>query len=153
MGNVSGYVVVVCLILFTSTVVCAEQSGRYIGSEACKDCHAQEYENFLKYAKKSKSYHSIKVMEKKLTKEELVECYKCHTTGYGKPGGFVSFDKTPGLANAGCEVCHGPGYDHATTQDPKLIKRKVSMDDCTVCHNQERVKSFGFKPVKFAGAH
>lgn len=129
------------------------QQATYVGSEMCKDCHVEQYNNYKKYSKKSKSSHSVSIMAKKLTPEELKECYSCHATGYGKPGGFVSPDKTPQLADAGCEVCHGPGSEHVTTQDPKTIKRKVSISDCTTCHNSERVKAFGFKPIKFAGAH
>ena len=92
-------------------------------------------------------------MAKKLTPDELKECYSCHATGYGKPGGFISPEKTPNLADAGCEVCNGPGSEHIATQDSKAIKKKVSIEECTVCHNSDRVKAFGFKPIKFAGAH
>src|SRR4030042_5842574 len=83
--------------------------GGYVGSDACKDCHEKEYNSFMTYAKKSKSFESIERVRKGLTEEEIKGCYFCHTTGYGKPGGFVSPEKTPHLKNAGCEVCHGPG--------------------------------------------
>jgi hypothetical protein len=126
----------------------------YVGSKACQDCHQEEYQTFTKFAHKAKSCKSIKIMADKVTPQELIECYACHTTGYGKPGGFVSFEKTPELANAGCEVCHGPGSAHVESGgDPKLIVRKPSMDACRTCHNEERVKSFGFKPLTHAGAH
>jgi mono/diheme cytochrome c family protein len=128
--------------------------GEYVGSKACADCHAAEFENFSKYAKKAKSDHSIKIMAEKLTPEELKSCYACHTTGYGKPGGFRSFQETPQLAHAGCEVCHGPGADHVEANgDPKLIKRQPLLKECEVCHNEERVKSFNFKPLLHGGAH
>lgn len=125
----------------------------YIGSEACKDCHELEYENFITFAKKAKSFDSIKKMEKKLTPEEYQACFECHTTGYGEKSGFLSEEKTPGLKNAGCEVCHGPGSLHADSEDPDLIEREISLDDCTTCHNEERVESFDFKPLLFGGAH
>ena len=93
-------------------------------------------------------------MAPKLTLEELRECYACHATGYGKPGGFVSLEKTPHLANAGCEVCHGPGGAHAESGgDKALIKRKMSVSDCETCHNAQRVRAFGFKPMLYGGAH
>jgi len=89
-----------------------------------------------------------------LTDDEVKTCYACHTTGYGKPGGFVSFEKTPEMANAGCEVCHGPGSEHADSGgDAKLIVLKMKISDCEVCHNAERVKAFNFKPMLFGGAH
>jgi len=65
----------------------------------------------------------------------------------------VSIEKTPELANAGCEVCHGPGSEHAQSGDKSLIQTKLTVEQCQTCHNEQRVKSFGFKPMLFGGAH
>jgi hypothetical protein len=107
----------------------------------------------MMYAKKSRSFESIERVRKGLTKEEIKECYYCHTTGYGKPGGFISQQKTPHLKNAGCEVCHGPGELHMKTKSPQDIKRHLTMKDCEVCHTSERVKAFRYKPLIHGGAH
>ncbi len=132
----------------------ASEEAVFIGSAACGECHPDQYESFSKYSKKAHSSQSVKIMASDLTPEELKECFHCHTTGYGKPGGFVGFTETPEMADAGCEVCHGPGSSHAEADgDPELIKGELSMDDCTGCHNEERVQSFNFKPMLFAGAH
>jgi hypothetical protein len=137
-----------------ATAPAAAKDASYVGSAACKDCHAKEYASYSKYSKKAHSSESVKIMAKKLTAEELAGCFACHTTGYGKPGGFVSFEQTPALANAGCEVCHGPGSAHVDAGgDPALIKNKLAMADCEGCHNAERVRNFNFKPMLFAGAH
>ena len=125
----------------------------YVGSKVCQDCHPKEYESFSKYSKKAHSSQSVKIMAPKLTPEELASCFACHTTGYGKPGGFVSFEKTPERADAGCEVCHGPGSAHAETGDPARIQAKLAMRQCEDCHSAERVRTFQFKPMLFAGAH
>lgn len=126
----------------------------YVGTAACKDCHEEQHENFTKYAKKAHSDRSVKVMASDLSEAELKECYGCHSTGYGQPGGFVSYEKTPELADAGCEVCHGPGYEHVESGgDAELIKGKLTMDDCVGCHNAERVQAFNFKPLLYGGAH
>jgi hypothetical protein len=125
----------------------------YVGSEVCKQCHEKEYASFMKYAKKSKSFESIERVKKGLTGEEIKGCYACHTTGYGKPGGFVSEEKTPHLKNAGCEVCHGPGEFHVKTMNTKYIKRRLSIEDCEVCHTSERVQAFRYKPMIHGGAH
>lgn len=130
------------------------QERTYVGSDACADCHPDEYENFTKYAKKAKSSQSVQIMASDLTKKELEECYYCHTTGYGQPGGFISYEKTPELGNAGCEVCHGPGAEHVESGgDPTSIKGKLSLADCETCHNEERVSAFNFKPLLHGGAH
>ena len=125
----------------------------YVGSMACKQCHPDEYQSFMAYAKKSRSFHSVERMKKGLTQEELRQCYSCHTTGYGRPGGFVSPEETPQLKNAGCEVCHGPGSVHVKTGDPKDIKAKLTMNDCKSCHTSERIRAFRFRPLIHGGAH
>jgi len=125
----------------------------YVGSEACLLCHEAEYENFAKYARKSHSFQSVLKMQKGLTPEEIKGCYACHTTGYGKSGGFVSVEQTPELKNAGCEVCHGPGGQHAETQDPGHIIGRVTIDVCKNCHTEERVSAFRYRPLIHGGAH
>lgn len=125
----------------------------YVGSLACKECHPEEYENFMTYAKKSISFQSIEKQMRHLTLAEIKQCYPCHTTGYGQPGGFVSPEETPHLKNAGCEVCHGPGAEHARTEDPDAIIGQLSKKDCEVCHISERVKAFKYKPLIHGGAH
>lgn len=131
----------------------SQENSTYIGSEACNDCHEEEYASFNKYAKKRHSYKSIQQMHKGLTETEFQKCLSCHTTGYGQPGGFVSISQTPHLKNLGCECCHGPGSVHADSEDPDDIKGKLSVADCETCHNSERVATFDYKPMIYGGAH
>jgi hypothetical protein len=126
---------------------------RYVGSEVCKPCHEKEYSSFVLYAKKSKSYQSIVRLEKGLSAEDLTKCYGCHTTGYGRPGGFTSIEETPDMKNAGCEVCHGPGGMHIKTEDSNSIKVKPTREDCETCHTSERVKAFRYTPLIHGGGH
>lgn len=139
------------LMLFGATY--AHAAEVYVGSKTCADCHQKQYDRYVKYSKKAHSWHSIEVMAPKLTPEELTGCYECHTTGYKKPGGFVSKEQTPALADVGCETCHGPGSSHSASGDPKLIKAKPVLEDCVGCHNSQRVADFKFKPLVAAGAH
>jgi len=126
----------------------------YVGSKVCSECHEAQYNRFKTYAKKANSSRSIKLMASDLTKEELKECFGCHTTGYGHTSGFKSFEETPELADAGCEVCHGPGSKHVEEGgDAQFIKATLSIKDCESCHNEERVAAFNFKPMLFGGAH
>lgn len=126
---------------------------RFVGSQTCSSCHAEQYERFSKFARKAHSYDSVRIMEKNLTDAELRKCYECHTTGYGRPGGFVSEQETPQMKNNGCEVCHGPGSAHAESLDPADITGRVDLETCSRCHNSERVAAFKFKPMLYAGAH
>ena len=133
----------------------AETEGipKYVGSLACKACHDKEYKSFITHARKSTSFKSIERLKKELTEKEIKGCYYCHTTGYGKPDGFISPEKTPHLKNAGCEVCHGPGEFHVKTRDPSYIKGRLTAQDCEVCHTSERVRAFRYKPLIHGGAH
>jgi hypothetical protein len=130
-----------------------ERKAVYVGAEICQGCHDAQYDSFMTNSKKSKSFGSIQKMQKKLTPAEFKDCFKCHTTGYGEPGGFTSAEETPGLKNPGCEVCHGPGSLHAESRDPADLGVKVSLQVCGKCHRSDRVAAFGFKPILYAGAH
>ncbi len=153
-NQAKGLVYLIFLILVCTPVWAKDpKSKTYVGSEACIDCHEVEYKNFKTFAKKAHSYESIKAMKKGLTETEFRKCFECHTTGYKKPGGFVSEKKTPHLKDAGCEVCHGPGSLHAETGEPEDIKGHLTAKDCEVCHSAERVAAFDYKPLIYGGAH
>lgn len=142
------------LLLFSDPGLCStiEDAG-YIGSKSCSQCHEQQYKNYTAYSKKAHAWEAVAIMKPKLKENELRQCYECHTTGYGKKGGFVSKESTPDLADVGCETCHGPGAAHAASGDPKLIARRPSTQTCAQCHNSQRVQDFNFKPLIFSGAH
>ncbi|MEA1898588.1 MAG: cytochrome c family protein [Bacteroidota bacterium] len=150
------FTAILTIIIFNPEKVRAgnnTETPNYLGSEACKACHQKEYRSFTQYAKKSSSFESIQRVKKGLTEKEIKKCYFCHTTGYGKPSGFISIEKTPHLKNAGCEVCHGPGELHVRTQRAQDIKMNLTMKDCEECHISERVKAFRYKPLIHGGAH
>lgn len=58
----------------------------------------------------------------------LQKCAGCHTTGYDPA------TRTFSELNIGCEACHGPGSDHAATEDPGLITIDRSTEGCGYCH-------------------
>lgn len=132
---------------------CEASDKIYIGSDACMECHEAEYKSFKTFSHKRNSFKSIKTMKKRLTDEEFRGCFECHTTGYGKPGGFKSEAETPHLKNAGCEVCHGQGSIHVETGDPEDIDGQLTVKVCETCHNLERVGAFHYKPLIYGGAH
>ncbi len=99
-------------------------AAEYIGVKKCKMCHMKQYKSW-KETGMARSFDTLKpgtyAEEKKKAgldpnKDYTTDpnCLKCHTTGYGKPGGFKSMDATPGLAGVQCEVCHGPGSKYIT---------------------------------------
>lgn len=143
---------VVLLFIYNKIPVLAAEK-LYVGPETCKECHEDEYNSFKKYAKKNHSYENILKMKKGLREDEFQQCLQCHTTGYGRPGGFVSVEKTPHLKELSCETCHGPGSIHADSEEPNDIIGKLSLDQCEECHNSERVADFDYKPLIYGGAH
>jgi hypothetical protein len=144
---------ILCLLLPTFPIYAQGESKSYVGAETCKGCHEKEYTSFTAHSKMSNSFRSIDRMKKGLTAEEIKKCYECHTTGYGKPGGFRSEAETPGFKNLGCEACHGPGSSHASSSNPKDIKKHLDTKDCDACHDKSRVAAFNYKPLLFGGAH
>ncbi len=130
-----------------------ETVSSYVGKEVCKGCHEKEYKSFIAYSKKNSSFKSIALRRKKLTDEEFKTCLSCHTTGYGKPGGFKSEAETPDMKDLNCEACHGPGSEHAKSGNPKDLKGKMTAGDCETCHNADRVATFNYKPLIYGGAH
>ncbi|NIA06498.1 MAG: hypothetical protein GWP14_02485 [Actinobacteria bacterium] len=114
----------------------APKEAKYVGTNKCRMCHMKSYKTW-KGTKHAKNFDVLQGNE--VTNPD---CLKCHTTGYGQPGGFVSAEATPGLKGTGCESCHGPGSEHIKAGkvadksgpwDKKIDK--TPMNACVKCHN------------------
>jgi hypothetical protein len=118
-------------ILFVMAVfaVANADAAKYIGAKKCKACHMKQYKSWQKTSMAT-SFENLKAgvkadekkkagldADKDYTHDE--SCVKCHSTGYGKEGGFTSIEETPKLAGVQCESCHGPGSEYA-----KVMKKK-----------------------------
>lgn len=110
--------------------------AKYVGSKKCRSCHLKEHKTW-RATKHYKTFEQLEGPEKK-----DADCLRCHTTGYGKPGGFVSEEETPDLVGTGCESCHGPGSAHAEAakdapeEGPWEKKiNKMPQNTCVGCHN------------------
>lgn len=143
----------VCVCLCLAPCAGMGAGAEFVGSKVCAECHEEQFDNYQKYSKKAHSWESVKIMLSDLKPAEAKQCFECHTTGFGKPGGFVSYEQTPHMAEVGCETCHGPGSLHAEEGDPEFIQKTPTIDLCRTCHNEERVGDFNFKPLLFSGAH
>jgi len=103
----------------------------YVGSDACRPCHAAEYEQW------SRTPHAgaFAALLQKRRGEDPV-CTPCHTTGLGHKGGFLDAAAPKGntMTNVQCEVCHGPGDDHVRA--PAALKKATLYgitDQCSFC--------------------
>ena len=116
----------------------AEKEGEeavYVGMGKCKSCHPEHVETYSewKYAK------NFRILEMR-GKDHDPECLRCHTTGYGRVGGFKSVEATPHMKNVQCEACHGPASLHlkAPTVEEHLRTLSIPMNICTSCHYQHK---------------
>ena len=78
------------------------------GTAACRKCHEDDYRRWTA----SQHAEAWKSLEEK-TAQVDPDCQRCHTTGYGLPGGFVSVRRSGKRLDVGCESCHGPSLGHA----------------------------------------
>jgi len=124
----------------------------YVGSEACRGCHAAEFETWSQGA----HAQAIKSLEKG-GEAANAECLACHTTAFGRDGGFpkaaVAAEHVD-LARVGCESCHGPGGDHVGA-DAVRVGTILSLGDkcdscvilqiCGSCHDDTNDPGFEFE--------
>lgn len=132
-----------------------QQTGpvRYVGSAGCVQCHKPQAKQWMMTAHAKAHAILARRGEQNLRNPE---CQRCHSLGYGEPGGFVSIDASPGLANVQCESCHGPGVNHVKAKDAmqfrSTIRRQVPAFVCTACHDEKNDPHFNYEkklpPVK-----
>jgi hypothetical protein len=125
--------------------------NKYVGDpeKNCKLCHKDQVTAWAKWPM-AKAWDRLDDKQKKDEK-----CFTCHVTGYKKPGGFVSYDKTPKLVGIQCEACHGPAGDHMKVPLNDKAKKKSTMTvpseaSCKVCH--AKAGNPNFKEFKYSDA-
>jgi len=107
----------------------------FAGSTSCKPCHAPAYDKWTATG----HAHAFATL-KKVGSDRDPECVVCHVVGLGFEGGFVNEDKTPQLADVGCESCHGPGSAHVLGAGQTAMGPCPTT--CTQCHTPEQSGGF-----------
>jgi len=173
---------VACTLVFAATATMGDGGPKYVGSKNCRICHINEHKSWAA-TKMANAFESLKpgvCAEKKKAagldpaKDYTADktCLPCHTTGYGRAGGFVDIATTPDLAGVGCEVCHGAGgtytaKEHMSLQNKEYKKAtlvavglvdKITAKQCTGCHNTNspfvgKDFVFDFEKMKDQGTH
>jgi len=188
-----GFSGLLCLLGPLGATTCpAFVKPEYKGAESCKKCHLLQYETWRK-SRMASSFEALKPCDleteegKRLAgrrKEGHLDpekdyrkdpkCLKCHTTGYGEPGGYPAevTEESRGLAakreGVQCEACHGPGSLYipffAEKENEKYKRSEVqklglflpNKDTCIRCHNRESPfapEEFDFVELKKKGTH
>ena len=114
-----------------------KQNRVYATDQTCLTCHAREYGLWSKTGH-SRAYAALEEVNKSFDPE----CLACHTTGFEKPGGFISEIDTPKLKNVQCEMCHGVRLEH--TQNPQGGFAKEARAACVKCHVKKHSPKFNF---------
>lgn len=160
---------------FTVSLVSAEEAKpTYVGSGKCTMCHMKQNKSW-KETKLAKALDSLKPTaeaDKALFEAKKKsgldpakdystdpKCLACHTTGYGKDGGYpekITDDNRKAAETMGsvaCEACHGPGsvyleYKKAKRKENKeyaFTKEELAKvglvtpteENCKSCHNKD----------------
>lgn len=110
---------------------------QYATAQRCYECHEQAAAVWVR-SQHARAMESLVSMGQEFDPE----CVGCHSLGYGKPGGFVSLETTPKLANVQCENCHGPGLDHLLNQDAPYGENAAQ--SCVQCHTDDFSPDFHY---------
>ncbi len=105
-------------------------------NEQCGRCHRDEYYEW-KESDHAEAYSALEERGEHIN----MECLACHTVGFPEAGGFASMAQTPGLAEVGCMTCHDTPAGHPRRTMPEPI----TVETCTVCHEEGRDDEFDFK--------
>ena len=73
--------------------------------------------------------------------------------GYGRDGGFVSMDKTPGLARVTCQACHSMTSDHSEKSAKAGPRPSIDSRLCMSCHGLIESPNFDYGVYKPKIAH
>lgn len=159
---------VACVRLFSAEDAKEEvKVFEFKGAKLCINCH-KELDNSVEVWQKEKHAKAFETLgtdaAKAINPDAQTDpaCLKCHTTGYGKPGGFaldLEDKKKESLVGVTCEACHGAGEKYNAVMMQAKMKGDYSRDaaveagllipdekTCVACHNEE---SPSYKEFKF----
>lgn len=121
-------------------------SDEYIGSDACKDCHEDQFKNF------SHTAHA-KIATASRWKNKVTGCETCHGSGKahaaeGDPTKIQNPAKMEAHeASARCQTCHAQMNEHAIWRGSKHESAGLS---CLSCHSSHRKSAAGNPAQLFA---
>ena len=125
-------------------------AAAYVGSEACKSCHAAEHATWSEHPH-ARTFATLSAKGAQTN----TDCVRCHSTGLGRPGGFVlGGGAQAALEGVGCESCHGPGGDHvpeAARKQGTIVKLSdkcgscVILQVCGACHDDANDPGFEYE--------
>ena len=134
----------------------------FVGSKTCGECHTKAFAVWEK-TPHAKALDTLVKLNPPRNFDP--QCLSCHVTGWDPQrfhpfvGGYDSQQKTPQLADNGCENCHGPGSAHVAAEmgnkqvtdkdrDALRASMRVAFADaektCLRCHDGDNSINFKF---------
>ena len=139
----------------------------YVGSEACKECHLEDYEIWAKTPHSWALQSLIEPGERsEIPRHFDPECIACHVVGWNPhsyfpyQSGYLGVEATPKMQGVGCECCHGPGSEHVAAEEGDIevfgeemdriradvaLKLDQARDKCMECHDLDNSPDFHVK--------
>jgi len=113
-------------------------TARYLGTEACEDCHPDQ----VAFWAKTRHAQAFETLAERGKQFDL-DCIGCHVTGWERPSG-ATLAANESLRAVQCEVCHGPGSIHVDKDGAKgTIAAAPAPELCaTQCHTKEHSDTF-----------
>src|SRR5678816_4008251 len=122
--------------LSPSEVAQFKKSDDYVGSDACKDCHEDQFKNF--------SHTSHATLTKISSwKEKVTGCESCHGPGKahieeGDPKKIISFKgKSSKEASETCLTCHSGREEHNNFRRGEHWRNDIGCTDCHSAHTRQ----------------
>jgi hypothetical protein len=122
------------------------REAQVAGTHTCRACHVQDCAAWDNSAH-SRAWQTL--VDRGVQFDAA--CQRCHSTGFGWAGGFVSADRSHATLNVGCESCHGPSFAHVV--DPMTRTPLVARDQCGRCHTADTSPQFNFEAAWGAIRH
>ncbi|HCP47083.1 MAG TPA: hypothetical protein DIU15_13640 [Deltaproteobacteria bacterium] len=110
--------------------------GDFVGAKICMACHRAIYDDWMT-TRHAHAYGTLVADKRHFD----LDCWSCHVTGAGKPGGPSGPYDVGTMRNVQCEACHGPGRKHIADPTAVDMVRNPGEAHCKSCHSDEQTDS------------
>jgi hypothetical protein len=116
-----------------------EFTARFATASSCASCHPSQFARYGFTTHRNAGRTLVSA-----GREDDPECLECHTTGFGKPGGFADTDENAMRTYGGvqCESCHGPLQGHP--RHAEAVPARVDEQTCLTCHDEANSPNFDY---------
>lgn len=108
------------------------EPGEFAGQRACAGCHEEIWASW-RASEHGRAFGRL--LAEGRSGDRLAQ--RVHVTGWLRPGGWLSLEETPELADVQCEACHGPGGAHAA-READVSGFRDPRESCVECHGARR---------------